>query len=149
MQWSGAPNGGFSRAAPDDLPVKPVASGRFRYQRINVEAALRHPRSLLHRVRNMVLARTEYTEPGSIPFTLITVKPAAVLGLCYRSESREVLMLANCSQQAVEVQLPPLAEGYWSPILEDKFYQDGLYGGEKARLALSGYGYRWFSRSLL
>ncbi|MBE8827239.1 glycosidase, partial [Klebsiella quasipneumoniae] len=54
MQWSGAPNGGFSRAAPDDLPVKPVASGRFRYQRINVEAALRHPRSLLHRVRNMV-----------------------------------------------------------------------------------------------
>ncbi len=97
----------------------------------------------------MVLARTEYTEPGSIPFTLITVKPAAVLGLCYRSESREVLMLANCSQQAVEVQLPPLAEGYWSPILEDKFYQDGLYGGEKARLALSGYGYRWFSRSLL
>jgi maltose alpha-D-glucosyltransferase/alpha-amylase len=43
MQWSGAPNGGFSRAARDDLPVKPVASGRFRYQRINVEAALRHP----------------------------------------------------------------------------------------------------------
>ncbi len=24
-------------------------------------------------------------------------------------------MLANCSQQAVEVLLPPLAEGYWSP----------------------------------
>ncbi|HDK6336949.1 alpha-amylase family protein [Klebsiella quasipneumoniae] len=148
MQWSAAPNGGFSRAAREDLPVKPVASGRFRYQRINVEAALRHPRSLLHWVRNMVLARTEYTEPGSIPFTLLTVKPAAVLGLCYRSESREVLMLANCGQQAVEVQLPPLAEGYWSPILEDKFYQDGLHGGKEARLALSGYGYRWFSRSL-
>ena len=44
--------------------------------------------------------------------------------------------------------LPPLAEGYWSPILEDKFYQDGLHGGKDARLALSGYGYRWFSRSL-
>jgi hypothetical protein len=43
MQWSAAPNGGFSRAARDDLPVKPVASGRFRYQRINVETALRHP----------------------------------------------------------------------------------------------------------
>ncbi|PLN18892.1 glycosidase, partial [Klebsiella pneumoniae] len=66
----------------------------------------------------------------------------------YRSESREVLMLANCSQQAVEVLLPPLAEGYWSPILEDKLYQDGLHGGKDARLALSGYGYRWFSRSL-
>lgn len=67
MQWSAAANAGFSRAARDDLPVKPVASGRFRYQRINVETALRHPRSLLHRVRNMVLARTEYTEPGSLP----------------------------------------------------------------------------------
>ncbi|MBF8405313.1 hypothetical protein I1U84_15370, partial [Klebsiella pneumoniae] len=44
--------------------------------------------------------------------------------------------------------LPPLAEGYWSPILEDKLYQDGLHGGKDARLALSGYGYRWFSRSL-
>ena len=148
MQWSAAPNGGFSRAARDDLPVKPIASGRWRYQRINVEAALRHPRSLLNRVRNMVLARAEYTEPGSIPFAILAVKPAAVLGLCYRSESREVLMLANCSQQAVEVLLPPLAEGYWSPILEDKLYQDGLHGGKDARLALSGYGYRWFSRSL-
>ncbi|MEJ8491456.1 alpha-amylase family protein [Klebsiella pneumoniae] len=148
MQWSAAANAGFSRAARDDLPVKPVASGRFRYQRINVETALRHPRSLLHRVRNMVLARTEYTEPGSLPFTLLTLKPDAVLGLLYRSESREVLMLANCSQQAVEVLLPPLAEGYWSPILEDKLYQDGLHGGKDARLALSGYGYRWFSRSL-
>ena len=96
----------------------------------------------------MVLARAEYTEPGSIPFAILAVKPAAVLGLCYRSESREVLMLANCSQQAVEVLLPPLAEGYWSPILEDKLYQDGLHGGKDARLALSGYGYRWFSRSL-
>ena len=39
-------------------------------------------------------------------------------------------MLANCSQQAVEVQLRrwPRVTG---PILEDKFYQDGLYGGEK------------------
>lgn len=82
-----------------------MASRRFRYQRINVETALRHPRSLLHRVRNMVLARTEYTEPGSLPFTLLTLKPDAVLGLLYRSESREVLMLANCSQQAVEVLL--------------------------------------------
>lgn len=72
MQWSAAANAGFSRAARDDLPVKPVASGRFRYQRINVETALRHPVSLLHRVRNMVLARTEYTEPGSLPFTLLT-----------------------------------------------------------------------------
>ncbi len=35
--WSAAANAGFSRAARDDLPVKPVASGRFRYQRINVE----------------------------------------------------------------------------------------------------------------
>ncbi|MCY0479973.1 glycosidase, partial [Klebsiella pneumoniae] len=91
MQWSVAANAGFSRAAGDDLPVKPVASGRFRYQRINVETALRHPRSLLHRERNMVLARTEYTEPGSLPFTLLTIKPDAVLGLLYRSESREVL----------------------------------------------------------
>ncbi len=111
--------------------MKPVASGRFRYQRINVEAALRHPRSLLHRVRNMVLARTEYTEPGSIPFTLITVKPAAVLGLCYRSESREVLMLANCSQQAVEVQLPPLAEGYWSPIRKISSTRTGYTAGKR------------------
>ena len=148
MQWSAAPNGGFSRAARDDLPVKPVASGRFRYQRINVEKALRHPRSLLHRVRNMVLARTEYTEPGSIPFAILAVKPAAVLGLSYLSDSREVLMLANCSEQAVEVQIPPLAKGYWSPILEDKLYQDALHGGKDARLNLGGYGYRWFSRSL-
>ena len=123
-------------------------SGRRRYQRINLEAALRHPRSLLNRVRNMVLARAEYTEPGSIPFAILAVKPAAVLGLCYRSESREVLMLANCSQQTVEVQLPPLARGYWSPILEDKYYRDRLTGGDDARLSLSGYGYRWFSRSL-
>ncbi len=40
-------------------------------------------------------------------------------------------MLANCGQQAVEVQLPPLAEGYWSPILEDKFYQTDCTAGTR------------------
>lgn len=88
----------------------------------------------------MVLARAEYTEPGSIAFAILAVKPAAVLGLCYRSESREVLMLANCSQQAVEVLLPPLAEGYWSPILEDKLYQDGLHGGKMRGWRFPGMG---------
>ena len=81
MQWSAAANAGFSRAARDDLPVKPVASGRFRYQRINVETALRHPRSLLHRVRNMVLARTEYTEPDPSLFYSLYPKARRGAGL--------------------------------------------------------------------
>ncbi len=57
-------------------------------------------------------------------------------------------MLANCSQQAVEACSRRWPRATEPNSGEDKLYQDGLHGGKDARLALSGYGYRWFSRGL-
>ncbi len=57
-------------------------------------------------------------------------------------------MLANCSQQAVEVLLPPLAEATGAQFWKISSIRMACTAGKDARLALSGYGYRWFSRSL-
>ncbi|EML2246097.1 TPA: alpha-amylase family protein [Klebsiella aerogenes] len=146
MQWSAGVNGGFSTAAAEKLLVRPVASGPWRYQQVNVELALRQRHSLLQRVRQMVQLRAEYHEPGATPFELVSGLPPSVLALRYRGQSRDLLMLANFSERPVEVRLPFQETGYWSCVLEDRRYRDRLTGGKVCRLQLADYGYRWFSR---
>ncbi|SAI91750.1 Trehalose synthase [Klebsiella aerogenes] len=146
MQWSAGVNGGFSTAAAEKLLVRPVTSGPWRYQQVNVELALRQRHSLLQRVRQMVQLRAEYHEPGATPFELVSGLPPSVLALRYRGQSRDLLMLANFSERPVEVRLPRQETGYWSCVLEDRRYRDSLTGGKVCRLQLADYGYRWFSR---
>src|SRR5690606_38727927 len=57
MQWSGAPNGGFSNAAPEELVRPSIAEGEYGYPRVNVQDQERDPGSLLAWMERMVRVR--------------------------------------------------------------------------------------------
>lgn len=100
MQWSDAPNAGFSTATPAHLwaPVDSAADAP------NVAAAERDPGSLLHRIRSLIAARrTEPALRASAAFTLILAEPNTYPLIYARGEGSEAaLLFFNPADRVVE-----------------------------------------------
>lgn len=142
MQWSAAPNGGFSSAPADQL-VRPVISGgEFGYEKVNVTAQRRDPASLLAWFEHMIHTLREAPEVGSGSCTHIDV-PAPPGVLAHRADGPTGTMafLHNLGTDDVEVDLRTLAKEADLPVevLADQDYGDVKFDA----LALGGYGYRW------
>lgn len=144
MQWSAAPNGGFSSAPPSDLVLPVISSGPFRYERINVGAQGRPPDSLLNRVQGMMAARKECPEFGWGDYRPLDTGDAAVLA--HRCDWRRgtVFALHNLSDRQCTVTVP-LDDGHGQSVSE--LIADQQYGPvqrDPFRAELGPYGYRWF-----
>jgi maltose alpha-D-glucosyltransferase/alpha-amylase len=142
MQWSHAPNGGFSSAPADQL-VRPVISGgEFGYEKVNVTAQRRDPASLLAWFERMIHTLREAPEVGSGSCTHIDV-PAPPGVLAHRADgpTGTMVFLHNLGTDDVEVDLGALAKEADLPVevLADQDYGDLRFDA----LALAGYGYRW------
>lgn len=142
MQWSAAPNGGFSSAPADQL-VRPVISGgEFGYEKVNVTAQRRDPASLLAWFERMIHTLREAPEVGSGSCTHIDV-PAPPGVLAHRADgpTGTMVFLHNLGTDDVEVDLDTLAKEADLPVevLADQDYGDVKFDA----LALGGYGYRW------
>jgi maltose alpha-D-glucosyltransferase/alpha-amylase len=142
MQWSSAPNGGFSSAPVGQL-VRPVISGgEFGYEKVNVTAQRRDPASLLAWFERMIHTLREAPEVGSGGCTHIDV-PAPPGVLAHRADgpSGTMVFLHNLGTDDVEVDLGALAKEADLPVevLADQEYGELTFDA----LALGGYGYRW------
>jgi trehalose synthase len=77
MQWSDAPNGGFSTADTEHL-VRPQASGKLGPKGVNVAAQRREPDSLLNWMERMIRRRKESPEFGWGSSALIETGSTAI-----------------------------------------------------------------------
>ncbi|MER5606088.1 alpha-amylase family protein [Micromonospora tulbaghiae] len=143
MQWSYADNAGFSTAEPEKLVRPVIDKGEYGYQKVNVTAQRKDPRSLLGWFERMIRTLREAPETGSGNTTHIDVPmPPGVLA--HRADGRTgtMVFLHNLGTEDVEVDLSTLAPEADLPIdvLSDRNYEDV---GKLDRLKLAGYGYRW------
>ena len=143
MQWSYADNAGFSTAEPEKLVRPVIDKGEYGYQKVNVTAQRKDPRSLLGWFERMIRTLREAPETGSGSTTYIDVPmPSGVLA--HRADGRTgtMVFLHNLGTEDVEVDLSTLAPEADLPIdvLSDRNYEDV---GKLDRLKLGGYGYRW------
>ncbi|MDG4753990.1 alpha-amylase family protein [Micromonospora sp. WMMD718] len=143
MQWSYADNAGFSTAEPEKLVRPVIDKGEYGYQKVNVTAQRKDPRSLLGWFERMIRTLREAPETGSGSTTHIDVPmPSGVLA--HRADGRTgtMVFLHNLGTEDVEVDLSTLAPEADLPIdvLSDRNYEDV---GKLDRLKLGGYGYRW------
>ncbi|MFG1720720.1 alpha-amylase family protein [Micromonospora chalcea] len=143
MQWSYADNAGFSTAEPEKLVRPVIDKGEYGYQKVNVTAQRKDPRSLLGWFERMIRTLREAPETGSGSTTHIDVAmPPGVLA--HRADGRTgtMVFLHNLGTEDVEVDLSTLAPEADLPIdvLSDRNYEDV---GKLDRLKLGGYGYRW------
>lgn len=103
MQWSDAPNAGFSSAQPEQLylPIEPSPD------RPNVLYQEQDPNSLLNRVKNLVAMRKAHAAlQASAYFEVLYAQPGKYPLIYKRTDRKETFLVAiNPSSQPVEVDI--------------------------------------------
>jgi maltose alpha-D-glucosyltransferase/alpha-amylase len=142
MQWSPAPNGGFSTAAPEQLVRPVVTGGDFGFENVNVRLQRNNSRSLLAWFERMTRTLRECPEINTGSCTHVDVPtPPGVLAHRADDDTGTVLFLHNLDEQDATLDLGVLENVAEAPteMLADRDYGDIDLG----KLAVAGYGYRW------
>jgi maltose alpha-D-glucosyltransferase/alpha-amylase len=95
MQWSAAPNAGFSTAAQTYLPV--IDDPVFGYRAVNVEAQENDPGSYLALTRHLIGARRERPALRGGAMSWVETGDAAVLAFARSEGKDDVLCVFNLS----------------------------------------------------
>jgi len=144
MQWSSAPNGGFTTA---DDAVRPVISGgEYGYEQLNVVAQQQDPGSLLSWFERMIRILRESPEIGLGECRLVDAPvPRHVIAHCAAQPGRgSMVFVHNLADQEVTVDLSQLrqeAENAYE-MLADREYAPVDDGLSKIRPAFPKFGDR-------
>jgi maltose alpha-D-glucosyltransferase/alpha-amylase len=143
MQWSDAPNAGFSTADPSRLGDPVIDDSVYGYRQVNVDAQRADPASLLNRMREMIAVRKTCRAFGRGELQLL--KPAGVAVLAYLRAHRDEVVLAvnNLSPEPQQVDLDLAAFAGAPPV--DLFTGQALtqVTEDPYQVALGRYGYHW------
>jgi trehalose synthase len=143
MQWTSGRNGGFSTAAPGRLP-RPMVSGAYGPEHVNVADQRRDPESLLAFMRTLIRRYRESPELGWGIFEVLAQPHPGVLAHLSRWEDGVLLAVHNLTPEPCTVPLvvPGCAAGH---RLEDLLTVGSTPLGDdgSVELVLDGYGYRW------
>ncbi len=142
MQWSGEPQGGFTKS---DKPVLPVISeGPYGYPHVNVAQQKRDPNSLMDWTERIIRMRKEVPEVGWGDFAILATGKNEVLALRYDWRNNSVVFVHNLSAVPTEVSFKTGVAGDLRLVnlLSDDHSAPDASG--KHHLLLEPYGYRWF-----
>jgi maltose alpha-D-glucosyltransferase/alpha-amylase len=141
MQWSSAPNGGFSTAEKLVRPM--VATGPYGYTSVNVEDQLRKPDSLLRWMIEMIRIRKQAPEIGAGTWQTLPTRNPHVLGLRYDLDGSTVVTLHNLDERPHEI---VLSFGEPGDRLANLLAHDDTRADHAARhrVLLEPLAYRWY-----
>jgi maltose alpha-D-glucosyltransferase/alpha-amylase len=143
MQWSpDPPHGGFSSAPPRKLPRQVIATGEYRYERVNVAMQRLDHDSLLNWTERAIRTRKECPEFGWGDVQFLETDHPAVLAHTCTWRGNTVAAVHNFSRGACAVKVK------WPTAFQELQH---LFGrtvhsplpGSAAVLDLDGYDYRW------
>jgi trehalose synthase len=144
MQWTGAPNGGFSRASNRRLVASPPEDG-YAPEHVNVEAQMHDRDSLLAFIRELAARYRASPEIGWGELDVLPSGEDAVLAHRVTADVGRFVALHNFAPRptVVSLELGPVAEG---SVLSDLLNVDRYDLDERGRIdvQLDAYGYRWF-----
>ncbi len=143
MQWSDAPNAGFSTADPDRLVRPVVSTGEYAYDRVNVTDQRHDPTSLLAWFERMIRTLRESPEVGAGTCQPVDGEfPRPVLVHRADGASGSMLFLHNLDGEPVRLDIGALAGEANHP---NEVFADGEYPPVDGLtdLELRPYGYRW------
>ncbi|GAB4531557.1 MAG: hypothetical protein Kow0063_10970 [Anaerolineae bacterium] len=143
MQWSGAPNAGFSAADPASLYCPVIDDDVYGYRKVNVEAQRADDNSLLNRMREMIRVRKAHPVFGRGEVHFLEPADQAILAYTRTSSGETILVANNLAPDSRSVELDL---SVWAGV-----QPTDLFSGEKLppvtdhpyRLRLGRYEYRW------
>lgn len=142
MQWSDAPQAGFSEAPKLVHPV--VEKGPYAYHHVNIEAQRREPDSMLNWMTSLIRLRQECMEIGWGDWQIIKTGCKQVLGMHYHWHGSSLVILHNLDKRAHEIRLDLKQENEGK--LVDLMVNYVSEANEKGihLITIDAYGYRWF-----
>jgi maltose alpha-D-glucosyltransferase/alpha-amylase len=142
MQWTDAPQAGFSTAAKTVHPV--ISEGPYRYDQVNVEKQRRDPESLLSWTACMIRLRKECPEIGWGDWTILPSGAPTVLAMRYDWRGNSLVIVHNFDDKSHEAKIKPQVD--CGEKLVNLLHKDESHADESGahRIALEAYGYRWY-----
>jgi maltose alpha-D-glucosyltransferase/alpha-amylase len=142
MQWTDAPQAGFSTAAKTVHPV--ISEGPYRYDQVNVEKQRRDPESLLSWTACMIRLRKECPEIGWGDWAILPSGAPTVLAMRYDWRGNSLVLLHNFDDKTHEAKIKPRVDG--GEKLVNLLHKDESHADESGahRITLEAYGYRWY-----
>ena len=143
MQWSGAPNAGFSTTAKTVRPV--ISQGPYSYTKVNVAAQRPDSTSLLNQITRLARLRKQYPEIGWGSWQMLNTGSEHVLAIRYDWQGRSLLIIHNFSPDPQSCQLGGSLKGDTKMIrlLADSSGGQSQAGNDRT-IQLAGYGYSWY-----
>jgi maltose alpha-D-glucosyltransferase/alpha-amylase len=142
MQWSDAPQAGFSDSKQTVHPV--IDSGEFSYKAVNVAAQRRERDSLLNWTARMIRLRKECPEIGYGDWAMLDTGNHHVLAMRYDWLGNSLVILHNFDNEPHEVDIAPGVSNshkLFNLIQEDTSL---AVDNDKHRIKLKPYGYQWY-----
>ncbi len=145
MQWSNAPNAGFSTAAPEALYCAAIDDAMYGYQQLNVKAQQADPGSLLNRMREIIRVRKAYPALGRGEVQFLELGNRAVLAYLRRHGQETILSVNNLSpdEQTIELDLADFAGAEPTDLFSGE--RLAAVTQEPYCLTLGRYGYQWLA----
>lgn len=144
MQWNDGPNGGFSRAPAEKLTRPAIEEDPYGYHDVNVRDQRRDPNSRLSWMERMIRRRKEHRKPSQGEWTVIDTEPPSVFAHASTRAERTLITVHNLANEActATLDLRDFPKGHLADLYGDKQYEP--LPKNSHRVALQGYGYRWF-----
>ncbi len=143
MQWSAAPNGGFTVS---DTPTRPpIDSGPYGFHRVNVSTQRSDRDSLLNWTERAIRLRKELPELGRGKWTILD-SPPSILALRYDWQGEASVYVHNFTNEAIEFALDALEEETESrPLICLQTARSSEKEGDgRHHIMIEAHGYRWF-----
>jgi maltose alpha-D-glucosyltransferase/alpha-amylase len=140
MQWSEAPNGGFTNG---QHPVQPVIDfGAYTYKKVNVADEQSATSSLLNWTRKMIEIRKSCPEIAYGEWQMVNCDADGVLALLYTLNQSKVLIIHNFSSANVNATFKLDEDDLsFSDLLNTN--NAPLSDGRRYTISLQGFEYRW------
>ncbi|MGB3263544.1 MAG: alpha-amylase family protein [Microcoleus sp.] len=142
MQWSDAPNGGFSTAATEALARPAIADGEYGYKKVNVAAAQRDPNSLINWMDRAIRIRKQCPEFGRGKWHVLEIDSPSVFAHSCDWEGRTVIAVHNLADKPCTVTLKSNEYTNLCDLFGDRQYES--LDADSPSIPLQAYGYRWF-----
>ena len=109
MQWSGEPQGGFTKSDKPILPV--ITGGVYGFEHVNVAQQRHDPNSLMNWMERMIRMRKEAPEIGWGEFSILQTRTPEVLAIRYDWRNNSVVVVHNLSATPREIWLKLDSDG--------------------------------------
>lgn len=145
MQWSSAPNAGFSNVTPQALKYALIREGEYGYPKVHVADQQGNKSSFWHLVKDLIAIRQQWIAwfaQGN--FAVLPTEDVSIISYSYQHQGAWLVVGINLAGRKVDFDLAsPLPEGAVLSVVATPEKTVATLQKDRIKVTLPRYGYIW------